>query len=187
MIFLLRGNLLIKVNIDYVSVLTTSSNINERSQVIKNVVCAWQKQQMLTMWNKLKVPVAHIRACNSDFHNFNTERNVWGYRGWEECIFALSHQLQQCEYTLSPAARVARFHQIQSFGTLYLISDFPLVKETSTCIVLIAILSKYFIYNHSRNILSITFSTIGSRLCYCWLNSGSGRCERACRTTFIGV
>lgn len=167
--------------------LTASSNINERSQVIKNVVCAWQKQQMLTIWNKLKVPVAHIRACNYDFHNFNTERNVWGYRGWEEWIFSLSQQLQQCEYTPSPAARVARVHQIQSFGILYLLSDFPLIKEIIKCIVLIAILSKYFIYNHTWNTLCITFSTIDSRLCYCWLNSGSGMCERTCRTTFTGV
>lgn len=77
-------------------------------------------------------------------------------------------------------------HQIQSFSTLYLLSDFPLVKEIIKCMVLIAILSKYFIYNHTWNILCITFSAIDSRLYQHWLNSGRWQVWKEMRKNFYG-
>lgn len=52
--------------------------------------------------------------------------------------------------------------------------------------VLIAILLRYFIYNHTWNILCITFSTIGSRLFYCWSNSRKWQMWKKITITFYG-
>lgn len=142
--------------------------------MIKNVFWAWQKQQTLNkvlFCSKFKVPVAYIRAWNSDFHNFSNERCMRLQR-LRKIVFGFSHQLQQQEYTLS-WSRSYPYSSNTLLFTLYPLSDLPLIKEIMKCVVLIEILSTYFIYNHTWNFICISFSIFGSILC-CWSQT-SGR------------